>query len=100
MKPCSKAACASCHVPPLYTEPGWNMHTPEEIGIDSFQADRPPDGRLPHLAAERSVDAGTGGYYHDGRFATLADVVAHYDQTFALGLSNDRARISVEPPPL
>src|SRR5918912_1072214 len=21
-----KARCASCHVPPLYTEPGWNMH--------------------------------------------------------------------------
>ncbi|HEX5836751.1 MAG TPA: hypothetical protein VFY26_02890, partial [Anaerolineales bacterium] len=38
-----KADCATCHVPPLYTEPGWNMHTPEEIGIDSFQADRSPD---------------------------------------------------------
>ena len=31
----------SCHVPPLFTEPGWNMHTPQEIGIDDFQsADR------------------------------------------------------------
>ena len=40
-----KADCARCHVPPLYTEPGWNMHTPEEIGIDTFQADRSPDGR-------------------------------------------------------
>jgi hypothetical protein len=40
-----KADCARCHVPPLYTEPGWNMHTPEEIGIDSFQADRSPDER-------------------------------------------------------
>src|SRR6185436_6196765 len=39
------AGCANCHVPPLYTEPGWNRHTPEEIGIDSFQADRSPDGR-------------------------------------------------------
>ena len=38
-----KADCATCHVPPLYTEPGWNMHTPSEIGIDSFQADRSPD---------------------------------------------------------
>ena len=34
----NKARCASCHVPPLYTEPGWNMHTPAEIGIDDFQA--------------------------------------------------------------
>jgi hypothetical protein len=22
-----KAACSGCHVPPLFTEPGWNMHT-------------------------------------------------------------------------
>jgi hypothetical protein len=28
-----KARCANCHVPPLYTEPGWNMHTPTEIGM-------------------------------------------------------------------
>ena len=30
--------CSTCHVPPLFTEPGWNMHTAEEIGIDDFQA--------------------------------------------------------------
>ena len=40
-----KAQCATCHVPPLFTEPGWNMHTPEEIGIDDFQAERSPDRR-------------------------------------------------------
>ena len=39
------ARCATCHVPPLFTEPGWNMHLPAEIGIDSFQADRSPDRR-------------------------------------------------------
>jgi hypothetical protein len=31
-----KAQCATCHAPPLFTEPGWNLHTPEEIGIDAF----------------------------------------------------------------
>jgi hypothetical protein len=40
-----KADCARCHVPPLFTEPGWNMHTPDEIGIDDFQANRAPDRR-------------------------------------------------------
>jgi len=40
-----KAQCATCHVPPLFTEPGWNMHTPEQIGIDAFQANRAPDRR-------------------------------------------------------
>ena len=38
-----RARCASCHVPPLYTEPGYAMHKPEEIGIDNFQAERSPD---------------------------------------------------------
>jgi cytochrome c peroxidase len=28
-----------------------------------------------------------GGFYHDGRFATLADVVTHYDTCFSLGLT-------------
>ena len=37
-----KAKCATCHVPPLYTEPGQNLHSASEIGVDSFQADRSP----------------------------------------------------------
>ncbi len=32
----NKATCATCHVPPIFTEPGWNLHTAEEIGIDDF----------------------------------------------------------------
>jgi len=38
-----KAGCIKCHVEPLWTEPGWNLHKPDEIGIDSFEADRAPD---------------------------------------------------------
>ena len=82
-----KANCASCHVPPLFTEPGWNMHTAEEIGIDDFQAQRSPDQRY-RTAPLRGLWTHTrGGFYHDGRFAILADVIAHYDQTFDLGLT-------------
>jgi hypothetical protein len=29
-----------------------------------------------------------GGFYHDGRFATLADVVEHYNAHFNLSLSD------------
>jgi hypothetical protein len=29
-----------------------------------------------------------GGFYHDGRFATLLDVVNHYDTQFSLKLSD------------
>ena len=81
------AGCARCHVPPLYTEPGWNMHTAEEIGIDDFQASRSPDERY-RTAPLRGLFTHTeGGFYHDGRFATLEDVVDHYDTFFKLGLT-------------
>jgi hypothetical protein len=81
-----KAECARCHVPPLYTEPGWNLHTPAEIGIDAFQADRSPDGRYRTSPLRGLWTHTKGGFYHDGRFATLLDVVDHYDATFDLGL--------------
>jgi len=82
-----KAQCASCHVPPLYTEPGHAIHTPEEIGIDAFQADRSPTHgyRTSPLAGLWSHQK--GGFYHDGRFATLADVVKHYNDFFQLNLT-------------
>jgi hypothetical protein len=83
-----KANCASCHVPPLFTEPGWNMHTPEEIGIDSFQADRSPD-RMYRTTPLKGLWTHTdGGFYHDGRFETLRDVIDHYDAHFGLGLTD------------
>jgi cytochrome c peroxidase len=79
-------------VPPLFTEPGWNMHTAAEIGIDDFQASRAPDQRYRTSPLRGLFAHAKGGFYHDGRFATLADVVAHYNVTFALGLSgNDTA---------
>jgi hypothetical protein len=28
-----------------------------------------------------------GGFYHDGRFPTLLDVIQHYNQTLGLGLT-------------
>jgi hypothetical protein len=82
-----KANCASCHVPPLYTEPGWNMHTAAEMGIDDFQASRSPGGGY-RTAPLRGLWTHTkGGFYHDGRFPTLAAVIDHYDSHFSLGLS-------------
>jgi len=87
-----RADCARCHVPPLYTEPGWNMHTPDEIGIDAFQANRSPDGRYRTAPLKGLWTHTRGGFYHDGRFATLGDVVDHYNEHFALGLSPDERR--------
>jgi Di-haem oxidoreductase, putative peroxidase len=82
-----KAKCASCHVPPIYTEPGWNMHRPAEIGIDDFQAERSPDRHYRTTPLKGLFTRMKGGFYHDGRFATLQAVVDHYERTFALGLS-------------
>ncbi len=83
-----KARCATCHVPPLFTEPGWNMHTPAEIGIDSFQADRAPDKRYRTSPLKGLWTHQKGGFYHDGRFATLRDVVDHYNTFLGLGLTD------------
>jgi hypothetical protein len=90
-----KAKCAGCHVPPLYTEPGWNMHTAAEIGIDDFQAQRSPDGRYRTTPLKGLFTRTKGGFYHDGRFPTLDAVVAHYDQFMGLGLSaSERAELT------
>jgi hypothetical protein len=84
-----KAKCATCHVPPIFTEPGWNMHSPEEIGIDDFQAERAPDRAYRTSPLQGLWTHAKGGFYHDGRFATLDDVIDHYDEFFKLGLTSE-----------
>jgi hypothetical protein len=91
-----KAECATCHVPPLFTEPGWNLHTPAEIGIDRFQADRSPTHRYRTTPLKGLWAHQKGGFYHDGRFATLGDVVDHYNRFFKLRLTPGEKRDLVE----
>ena len=81
------AHCGRCHIEPIYTEPGWNMHTPAEVGVDSFQADRAPDHRYRTSPLRGLWTHQKSGFFHDGRFATLLDVVQHYDSLFSLGLT-------------
>jgi len=90
------AKCASCHVPPLFTEPGNNLHAPSEIGIDSFQADRSPTHMYRTAPLAGLWTHQKGGFYHDGRFAALIDVVNHYDKHFDLGLSSAQKSDLVE----
>jgi hypothetical protein len=91
-----QAKCATCHVAPLFTEPGWNMHTAQEIGVDDFQASRAPDNRYRTTPLKGLWTHTTGGFYHDGRFATLDDVVQHYNSFFGLGLSDSQVHDLVE----
>lgn len=83
-----KAQCNSCHVEPLWTDPGWNLHTPAEVCIDDFQANRAPDRRYRTAPLGALFTHLKGGFYHDGRFPTLASVVEHYNTCKALGLSS------------
>jgi hypothetical protein len=104
-----KAKCNVCHVEPLFTEPGWNLHTPAEIGLDAFQADRAPDhgyrtsplaGIWTHVNESRQAiglqPVKQGGFFHDGRFRTLMDVMNHYDRLFHLGLTDQEKRDLIE----
>ena len=88
--------CSSCHVPPLYTEPGWNMHTGEEVCVDDFQANRAPDKRYRTAPLNGLWTHTKGGFYHDGRFPTLMAVVNHYDACFRLGLGSQEKLDLVE----
>lgn len=100
-----KANCNSCHREPIWTEPGWNDHSPGEMKIDSFQADRSPDGnyKTMNLAGlfirERGLfmqPQNKGRFYHDGRFQTLMDVVNSYNTRFSLGLNDQEKADLVE----
>jgi hypothetical protein len=81
-----RAECSACHVPPLFLEPGYSMHSAEEMGIDDFQASRSPDGMYRTAPLKGLWTHMERGFYHDGRFATLLEVVNHYDNHFGLGL--------------
>ncbi|HEY7405923.1 MAG TPA: c-type cytochrome [Candidatus Angelobacter sp.] len=87
-----KANCASCHVPNLYSEPGSSLHTPAEIGIDDFHASRSPTRKYRTTPLRGLWSHQKGGFYHDGRFQTLDEVIAHYDQHFKLQLSEQERK--------
>jgi hypothetical protein len=91
-----KAKCATCHVPPLYTEPGNNLHTPEEVGVDAFQADRSPTHKYRTAPLAGLWTHQKGGFYHDGRFATLHEVIDHYNSLLKLNLNEAEKNDLVE----
>src|SRR6266481_9134188 len=69
-------------------QPGYNLRAPSEIGIDAFQTDRSPTHMYRTAPLAGLWTHQKGGFYHDGRFATLLDVVNHYNTQFNLKLSN------------
>jgi hypothetical protein len=72
------------------------MHSPAEIGIDDFQAHRAPDRRYRTSPLKGLWTHSQGGFYHDGRFATLQDIVGHDNAFFGLDLSEPEINDLVE----
>jgi cytochrome c peroxidase len=72
------------------------MHTPAALCIDSFQANRSPDERYRTSPLKGLWTHQRGGFFHDGRFATLLDVVNHYNTCFSLGLTPEETSDIVE----
>lgn len=86
----AKAKCGTCHIPPTFSEPGNgnnSLHTAAEIGIDDFEANRSPTGKYRTTPLGGLFARTKGGFYHDGRFTNLIDVVDHYNSHFNLNLS-------------
>jgi hypothetical protein len=82
-----KGKCASCHMPPLFTDAGWNAHRGEEVCIDNFHANRAPGNAYVTAPLKGMFAKSKRGFYHDGRFPDLEAVVEHYDSCFDLALS-------------
>jgi mono/diheme cytochrome c family protein len=91
-----KAKCATCHVPPLFSEPGWPMHKGSEIGIDDFQANRSPDRRYRTTPLAGLFVREKGGFYHDGRFKTYRALVDHYERPLRIQLNEAEKAALIE----
>ena len=73
-----------------------NLHKGSEVCIDDFEANRAPDHRYRTTPLNGLWTHMKRGFYHDGRFPTLLDVVNHYDTCFGLGLSSGEKNDLVE----
>src|SRR5215471_4869770 len=91
-----QAECSTCHVPPIFTEPGENLHTGQQIGIDNFEANRSPTHMYRTTPLAGLWTHTKGGFYHDGRFRTLLAVVKHYNSFFRLHLTRTQMRDLVQ----
>jgi hypothetical protein len=65
----------------------WNAHTGQEICLDNFHANRTPGNAYVTAPLAGLFAKSKRGFYHDGRFADLEAVIAHYDSCFDLSLT-------------
>ena len=77
--------CAQCHAGPSYTDAPM-LHAAAETGMTTDEARRSATGKYRTTPLRGAWQHPP--YFHDGSAATMADVVHHYDQVLALGLSD------------
>ena len=97
----NQVGCATCHVPPTYTDVLNNaitgqpfLHTAAEVGQDPTCAQRSVTG-LYRTTPLRGLWQ-HAPYFHDGSAPTLSAVVAHYEQLFGLTLSTQQRADLIE----
>jgi mono/diheme cytochrome c family protein len=80
------ARCSSCHIGDLFTDVNQGiLHSPAEVGQNPAYALRSVTGKYRTTPLRALFQHAP--YFHDGSAATLAAVVDHYDQLFALHLT-------------
>jgi len=96
-----QGGCATCHQPPTYTDVASGpdpsvpvLHDPAAIGADPSYAARSATKQF-RTTPLRGVWH-RAPYFHDGRAATLLEVVTHYDAHFGLNLSGPQMADLVE----
>jgi mono/diheme cytochrome c family protein len=96
-----KAGCASCHIPPTYTDvsSGPNpdvpvLHHATAVGSDPVYASRTATKQ--YRATPLRGAWQHPPYFHDGSAATLLAVVNHYDELLRLNLSEQQKADLVE----
>jgi hypothetical protein len=77
--------CASCHIPPTFTDAAITLHDPAETGMDPTRAERGGTGQYRTTPLRGAWQHPP--YFHDGSALTFADVVDHYNDYLDLGLS-------------
>ena len=86
--------CMTCHVPPTFTEAGFEIHPPAHTGMDPAVARRSPSKGY-RTAPLRGLWQHPP-YFHDGSARTITDVVVHYNRVQRLRLSAAQQRDLVE----
>src|SRR5215204_303788 len=96
-----KARCASCHIPPTFTDvlsgPDPSvplLHDPAEVGADPLYALR--SATKQYRTTPLRALWQHSPYFHDGSARDLGAVVNHYDVLFGLGLTAKQKRDLVE----